>query len=89
VVVLLERALISWSLAIDERGGHEDFCGSSRQSVIPYVARRMKLYCSSLACLCEPDHFSFRPTHFLTSVKWRLPDPFIAQGRIVTMSHNV
>jgi hypothetical protein len=49
VILLLERALISWSLAIDERGGHKDLCGSSHQSIIPYVHGRMKLYYSSLA----------------------------------------
>jgi hypothetical protein len=48
VVLLLEGVLISWSLAMDERDGHEDLCGSSRRSVITYVHRRTKLYCSSL-----------------------------------------
>jgi hypothetical protein len=77
VVLLLERVLVSWSLAMDERGGHEDLRGSGRRSVIPYVHGRIELYCSSLPCLslplCPP------------SVKWRLPEPFIAQGRAVTM----
>jgi hypothetical protein len=27
VVLLLERALVSWSLALDECGGHEDLHG--------------------------------------------------------------
>jgi hypothetical protein len=27
VVLLLERALVSWSLAMDERGGREDLRG--------------------------------------------------------------
>jgi hypothetical protein len=54
VVLLLERVLVSWSLAMDERGGHEDLCGSSRQSVIPYVHGRTELYCSSLPCLSLP-----------------------------------
>jgi hypothetical protein len=48
VVLLLEGALISWSLAINERGGHRDLRGSGRWSVIPYVHMRMKLYCSSM-----------------------------------------
>jgi hypothetical protein len=48
VVLLLERALVSWSLGMDERGGHKDLCGSSRQSVIPYAHGRTELYCSSL-----------------------------------------
>ncbi len=34
VVLLLERVLVSWSLAMDERGGHEDLRGSGRRSVI-------------------------------------------------------
>jgi hypothetical protein len=40
VVLLLEGALVSWSLAIDERGGHENLCGSARRSVIPYIHGR-------------------------------------------------
>jgi hypothetical protein len=35
VVLLLERDLISWSLAMDECGGHEDLRGSGHRSVIP------------------------------------------------------
>jgi hypothetical protein len=46
---MLERALVSWLLAIDERGEHKDLRGSSRRSVIPYVYRRMELYYLSLA----------------------------------------
>jgi hypothetical protein len=57
VVLLLERDLVSWSLGMDERGEHEDLCGSDRRSVIPYVHRRTKLYCSSVSCLSLP----FRP----------------------------
>jgi hypothetical protein len=37
VVLLLEGSLVSWSLAMDKRGGHEDLRGSGRRSVIPYV----------------------------------------------------
>jgi hypothetical protein len=48
VVLLLERALVSWSLAMDKRDGHEDLCGSGRRSVIPYVYGRTELYCTSL-----------------------------------------
>jgi hypothetical protein len=77
VVLLLERALVSWSLAIDEHGGHEDLHGLGRRSVISYIHGRTGLYCSSLPCLCAPEPFSFdRPT----SLKWRMPKPFIAQG---------
>jgi hypothetical protein len=46
VVLLLEGALVSWSLAMDERGGHEDLRGSSHRSVIPYVHGRTELYCA-------------------------------------------
>jgi hypothetical protein len=70
-------ALVSWSLAMDEHGGYEDLRGSGRRSVIPYVHRRIELYCSSLSCLS----LSFRPP----SVKMYLPGPFIAQGQVITM----
>jgi hypothetical protein len=43
VVLLLEGALVSWSLAMDERGGHEDLCGSGRRNVIPYVHERTRV----------------------------------------------
>jgi hypothetical protein len=56
---LLEGDLVSWSLAIDERGGHEDLYGSGRRSVIPYVHERTELYCSSMSCLCELDPYLF------------------------------
>jgi hypothetical protein len=49
VVLLLERALVSWLSAIDERSEHKDLCGSRRRSVIPYIHGRMELYCPSLA----------------------------------------
>jgi hypothetical protein len=58
VVLLLEGALVSWSLAMDERGGHKDLHGLSRQSVIPYVHGRTELYCSSLY---EPEPFFLTP----------------------------
>jgi hypothetical protein len=48
MVLLLEEALVSWSLAMDEHGGHGDLCGSGRRSVIPYVHGRTELYYSSL-----------------------------------------
>jgi hypothetical protein len=51
VVLLLERVLVSWSLAMDERGGHKDLRGSDRQSVIPYIHRRTELYYSILPYL--------------------------------------
>jgi hypothetical protein len=77
VVLLLKRALVSWSLAVDERGGHEDLCGSGRRSVIPYVHEKTELYCSSLPCMSLP--FSS------TLVKRRLPEPFITHGRAVIL----
>jgi hypothetical protein len=49
VVLLLEGTLVSWSLAMDECGGHEDLRGSGRRSVIPYVHGRTELYCAQ-AC---------------------------------------
>jgi hypothetical protein len=54
VVLLLEGDLVSWSLAVDERGGHEDLRGSGHRSVIPYAHGRIVLYCSSLPCLSLP-----------------------------------
>jgi hypothetical protein len=62
VVLLLEGVLVSWSLAIDERGGHEDLRGLGCWSKIPYINGRTELYCSNLSCLCEPEPcLSFRP----------------------------
>jgi hypothetical protein len=84
VVLLLEGTLVSWSLAMDEHGGHEDLRGSARQSVIPYVYGRTKLYCSRLSCLS----LIFFLAYPLTTVKWHLPEPFIAQGWAVIMSLN-
>jgi hypothetical protein len=43
MVLLLEGALVYWSLAIDERGGQEDLRGSDRRSVIPYIHGRMDI----------------------------------------------
>jgi hypothetical protein len=53
VVLLLESALVSWSLALGERGGHDDLRSLGRISVIPYVHGRTELYVlrSSLSCL--------------------------------------
>jgi hypothetical protein len=48
VVLLLERVLVSWSLAMDERGGHDDLCGSDRLSVISYIHGRTELYYLSI-----------------------------------------
>jgi hypothetical protein len=51
VVLLWGRLLPSCSLAMVERGGHEDLRGSGRRSVIPYINGRTELYCLSLSCL--------------------------------------
>jgi hypothetical protein len=69
VVLLLKSDLVSWSLTIDERSGHEDLYGSGHRSVISYIHGITGLYCSSLPCLCEPEPFS---SDRLTSVKWRM-----------------
>jgi hypothetical protein len=58
MILLLEGALVSWSLAMDERDGHEDLCGLGHRSIIPYVHGRIELYCSSLY---EPEPFFDRP----------------------------
>jgi hypothetical protein len=50
VILLLEGVLVSWSLDMDERGGHDDLCGLDHLSVIPYVHGRTELYCAQ-ACL--------------------------------------
>jgi hypothetical protein len=50
VVLLWGRPLASWLLALGERGGHKDLCGSGRLSVIPYVYGITELYCAQ-ACL--------------------------------------
>jgi hypothetical protein len=71
VILLLEGVLVSWSLAMDERGGHDDLCGSGHLSVIPYVHGRTELYCAQ-ACLVLVFPFLTAP------VKRCLPGPFIA-----------
>jgi hypothetical protein len=78
VVLLLVRVLASWSLAIEECGGHEDLHGSSHRGIIPYVHGRTELYFSSMPCLCEHEPFS-------DLVKWCVSEPFIAQGQAVTL----
>jgi hypothetical protein len=59
VVLLLEGALVSWSLGIDERDRHKDLRGSDHRSVIPYIHRRTGLYCSNLPYLCELEPYLF------------------------------
>jgi hypothetical protein len=87
VVLLLEGAVVSWPLAMDKRGGHEDLRGLGRRSVIPYAHERTELYCSSLSCLSLPFlSVGLDRLIFSTPVKMCLPGPFIAQGRVVTMS---
>jgi hypothetical protein len=72
----VRRALVSWMLAMDECGGHEDLRGLGRRSVIPYIHGRTELYCLSL----------YEPEPFLpTPVKRCLPGPVISQGQVVTM----
>jgi hypothetical protein len=78
VALLLEGALFSWSLDMDERSGYEDLRGSGRRSVIPYIHGRTEVV------LLKPA--LFEPAFLSAPEKWRLPEPFIAQGRTVTMS---
>jgi hypothetical protein len=56
VVLLLEGFLVSWLLAMNEHGGHEDLRDSGHRSVIPYVRERTELYCLSLSCMSLPFH---------------------------------
>jgi hypothetical protein len=87
VVLLLEEVLVSWSLAMHECNGHEDLCGSSHRSVIPYVHGRTELYFSSL--VLPVWAWAFWPRIcFQTPEKRCLPVLFIAQGRVVTMRHR-
>jgi hypothetical protein len=74
VIFLLKGALVSWLLALGERGGHDDLRGLGHQSIIPYVHGRTELYCSILPYMS----LSF-------PVKRCVPGPFIAQGRVVIM----
>jgi hypothetical protein len=50
VVLLLEGDLVSWLLALGERGRHDDLLGLDHLSVIPYIHGRTELYCAQ-ACL--------------------------------------
>jgi hypothetical protein len=43
VVLLLEGALVSWSLAMDERSGHKDLRGLGHRSIIPYIHGRTEV----------------------------------------------
>jgi hypothetical protein len=54
VVLLLEGALVYWSLAIDEHSGLEDLHGSGRRSVIPYVLRRIEFIAQAFLAWAFP-----------------------------------
>jgi hypothetical protein len=82
VVFLWGMLLSSWSLALDEHSGYKDLRDSDHRSVIPYVHGRTELYCSRLY---EPEPFLFRPAFLSASVRRRLCELFIAQGRAVTL----
>jgi hypothetical protein len=82
MVFLWGRLLSSWSLAPDEHSGYKDLRDSAYRSVIPYVNGKTELYYSSLY---ESEPFLFRPAFLSASVKRRLCEPFIAQGRTVTL----
>jgi hypothetical protein len=49
VILLLERALVSWSLVMDERDGHQYLHGLSHRSITLCVHGRTELYFSRLA----------------------------------------
>jgi hypothetical protein len=83
MVLLLQRALVSRSLAMDELGGREDLCDSDHRSIIPYVHGRMVLYYSSLI---SSIYVSLSLSFFSDSLKWCLLEPFIAQSRTITTS---
>jgi hypothetical protein len=80
VVLLLEGVWVSWLLVMNEHGGHKDLCGSGHRSIIPYVHEITELYCLSMPCMSLPFHPPF--------VKRRIPEPFIAQGQVVTLRHR-
>jgi hypothetical protein len=97
MVLLLEGALVSWSLAMDERGGHEDLRGSGRWSVIPYVHGRIELYCSSLPCLSlsfsQPLGSGVHPSLLWLKVRWftmshQGPTGGPGVGEPYTVGHN-
>jgi hypothetical protein len=77
MVLLLEGALVSWSLAMNECGGHKDLRGLGRRRVIPYVHGRTRVV------MLKPD--LPEPTYLSALVKRCLPGPFIAQGRVVIL----
>jgi hypothetical protein len=62
-------------LALSERGGHGDLRALDRLSIIHYVYGRTELYCAQACLTCAFP--------FLTLSKWRSPEPFIVQGRVV------
>jgi hypothetical protein len=75
VVLLWERSLASWLLALGEHGGHDDLHGSGRLSVTST---------GELSCIVLKPVLP-KPFLFSTPMKRCLPGPFIAQGRVVTM----
>jgi hypothetical protein len=46
MVLLWGISLVSWLLALGERGGDNDLCGSGRLSIIPYIHEKTELYCA-------------------------------------------
>jgi hypothetical protein len=66
---------------MDEYSGFEGLCDSDRRSVIPYVHERTGVVLLKPA-MPEPAYLS--PT-----VKMRLPEPFVAQGRAVILRLGV
>jgi hypothetical protein len=76
VVLLLDGALVAWSLAMDEHGGYEDLRGSSHRSVIPYVHGPTYLSAdlsSTLVKRCLPGPFMMRPEARQVALRWLKP----------------
>jgi hypothetical protein len=69
------KGFTSWLLTLGEYGRHGDLRGSGRLSVYPTST-------GELSCIVL-KHILPEPFLFLTPWKWRPPEPFIAQGRVV------
>jgi hypothetical protein len=90
VLLLLERDLVSWSLAMDERVGHEDLCGSGHWSIIPYVHGRTEMYCSSLPfCPLTCEVMPTRAIYSLRSSSYIETRGLIGDPEVVETLYNI